>query len=67
MFDACQHGFIGMTCPQCRGQVPVDMDDEPGDVHVDMTRIIDAAVGRLERTGDREARQYKRELDRGFA
>ena len=63
MFGTCTHGFISTTCPHCRGSRPMDMDDSgyaDGDsVRVDMGRIIDATVDRVERTGLRE---YRREV-----
>lgn len=64
MFTACAHGFISTTCPHCRGGNVVAADDEPGGPVVDMGRIIDSAVQRLERTGLMANRREKHEIER---
>lgn len=65
MFAQCQHGFIATTCGQCRGRA-VDMGDEPMETTmVDMSRILEAAEERIERTGMREARRAKRLIESG--
>ena len=64
MFASCTHGFISATCPHCKGGDVADMGDEPGGPVVDMGRIIDSAVDRLELTGLRENRREARQIER---
>lgn len=64
MFASCTHGFIAATCPHCRGSQPMDMDDEPGGKLVDMGRIMDVTVQRLERTGLAANRREKAQIER---
>jgi len=68
MFSACTHGFIAATCPHCKGgsAVAVMDDDAPGGPVVDMSRIMDAAVDRLERTGLRQNRAERAQIQRSF-
>lgn len=66
MFSACTHGFISTTCPHCRGASPMDMNDEPGGPLVDMNRIMDVTVQRLERTGLGQNRREKAQIERSF-
>lgn len=66
MFASCTHGFIAATCPHCRGASTVDMDEEPGGAVVDMGRIMDVTVQRLERTGLGQNRREKAQIERSF-
>jgi len=67
MFDSCTHGFIAATCPHCKGgTVSVVDGDAEGSPLVDMNRIMDAAVDRLERTGLRQNRAEKAQISRRF-